>query len=869
MVRINANAFAFLLRQHRLRRRLTQEALAERAGISARSVGEMERGGGRGPRPGTVDQLAAALELTVTDHDAFVAAGQALFWESRAGRRERAAPADEVEGAGATDPNVRPGATAPGVPRQLPIDLPDFVGRDAELARLCAAVTSGVPVVAISGPPGVGKTALAVHAAHRHAPAFPDGQLYAGLRGAGGEPADPADVLANLLRVLGVEGSTVPAGVDARAALLRARLAGRRVLLVLDDAGGHHQIEPLLAGGSTSMLVTSRLPLTGLPGVAAVDLRPLPGSAAVELLGRVIGAERVRSEPSAATEVVAACGGLPLAVRIAAARLAARPGLTVGALAQRLADERHRLDELRHGDLAIRPGLHLSYQGLSSAAGRAFALLGGLGFATFPEWPVAALLGVDPAAGATVLDELLNARLLDELGADQAGQPRYRFHEITALYARERRDAEVSRPEWTAALARLAGAWLGLAREARDRLCCRRLHLDDPSIGARTVCTEATRVTVEHPIHWFEAERETLAVLVLACAESGLSAAARELAACGADFYQLRGYYEDWRTVTQSALEVCRRVGDRRGEAAMLRGLGSCLVDLDDAAAALVTLRAARELADEVGDRAGAAMARRDIGFVLGLTGRLDQAERELRAATDELARVRRPATRALALTNLGFVLRQLGRTAEAVRTIQLAQAIAHSCGDPFVQAYASRGLAGALLAAGRAVPAEQQARRAAALFQQLGDPIGTAQSLRALGEALAQSPVRQAEAERVLGTAAALFRDRGHEWGVALTELSLGEVELRRGAESAVDRLHRTLRYWTAEQIPALRARTLAALARAAEQDRRLATAAGGGPGGADGPASSTVCGSRPRGSGRSGGTGEPPAFPTNFPER
>ncbi|MFC7640454.1 NB-ARC domain-containing protein [Streptosporangium lutulentum] len=473
----------------------------------------------------------------------------------------------------------------------------------------------------ISGPPGVGKTALAVHVGHRLASWFPDGQLYAALRGATGDPAAPAEVLAQLLRVLGVDGPTLPAGVDARAGLFRARLAGRRMLLVLDDAGGYRHVEPLLPAEGIAVMVTSRLPLTGLPGVTAIDLRPLSGPTAVELLCRVAGAERVRAESAAAAELVTACGGLPLAVRIVAARLAARPHWTVGTLTERLADERRRLDELRHGDLAVRPGLQLTYQGLTPAAARAFALLGELDVPSFPEWPVAALLNVEPVAGAAALEELLDARLLDDLGPDRASQPRYRFHEVTKLYARECREAEIGRAEWAAALARAAGGWLALARQAQDRLHCDRLYLDDRSGAASVADPRAAAVAADRPVEWFEAERETLAVLVQACAGEGLAVTARGLAGCSADFYDLRGYYADWLRSMRVALEACRQAGDRPGEAAMLRGLGGCLVELDDPDEAVSTLRSARALAQEVGDRAGAAMARKHIGFVLSLTG--------------------------------------------------------------------------------------------------------------------------------------------------------------------------------------------------------------------------------------------------------
>ncbi|WP_169576994.1 ATP-binding protein [Nonomuraea coxensis] len=804
-----------LLRSHRLRNHLTQEALAERAGISSRSVAELERGRGRSPRPRSLEQLATALDLDGEEREEFIAAGHTLFWASRTGRADREAGGPRVPDVSLTC-------------RQLPSDAPDFVGRDDELALLAAVLDPGndnARLAVLSGPPGVGKTALAVHAGHRFASWFPDGQLYAALRGATADPVDPADVLAQWLRALGVDGSALPAGVDARAALFRDRLAVQRVLLVIDDAGGYRQVEQLLPAKGVATVITSRLPLTGLPGVTSIDLRPLSGPTAVQLLCQVAGEDRVRAEPTAAVELVSACGGLPLAVRIAGARLAARPHWSVEALNELLADERRRLNELRHGDLAVRPGLHLAHEGLTPTAARAFALLGELGVPSFPEWAVAALLGVDPAAGTAVLEELLDARLLEALGPDRAGQPRYRFHDITRLYARERREATISQAEWTAALARAAAGWLALARHAQDHLDCLRFYLDDRDHPAAVTDQRAAAALADQPVEWFEAEREALAVLVSACAEAGLAATARCLAGCGSDFYELRGYYDDWRRAMTVARTACRSAGDRAGEAAMLRGLGSSLIELDDPKAATSALTSGRALAEEIGDLAGAALAGKELGFMLNLIGRVQEAEAELRTAVERLEEANLPLARALALTSLGFMLRERGDTAEAVDVITSALSIARSCGARFTEAYALRGLAGALRACDRPRQAQEAAREAAAIFEQVGDLIGTAQSLRVLGEALAHEPHRLEEVKQALTAAAALFRDQGHRWGLALTELSLGEIEARQGNPHASARLRRSLRYWVDEQVPALQARTLVALADAGERQGDPAT--------------------------------------------
>ena len=436
------------LRRHRLDRRMTQEALAELAGISVRTVAAIERGRGRSPRPYTVDRLATALRLTGVERDDFVRTGRESFWASRQGRRA-------------------PDAWAP---YQLPPDHPDFVGRSDALhwlrRRLVPRTGPARPVV-VSGPAGMGKSALAVHAATLLAEGFPDGQLFVALRGTADRPTDPAEALGSVLRALGVDGSAVPAGMEERAALFRARLSGRRVLILLDDADNHGQVEPLLGPGAAAVLVTSRLPLTGLAGAVSLDLGPMSHPEAIELLCRVAGADRVRAQPEAASALVTACGGLPLAVRIAGARLAARPQWTVETMTGRLADERRRLDELRHGDLAVRTTLESTHRRLGPDAARAFALLGGLRVSSFPEWTVVALLDSSARVAEAALDELLDARLVEGWGTDEVGQRQYRFHEVARLYAQERRETDLGESEWLAALGRVASGWPALAR--RDR----------------------------------------------------------------------------------------------------------------------------------------------------------------------------------------------------------------------------------------------------------------------------------------------------------------------------------------------------------------------------------------------------------------
>ena len=313
------------------------------------------------------------------------------------------------------------------VPAQLPADIPDFTGRSEQVGQLRELLTrageedspGAVRVVLVVGSGGLGKSALAVHAAHLLASQFPDGQLYANLLGAT-QPADPAEVLGRFLRDLGVDGHRIPLGEEERAAHFRTRLAGKQVLIVLDDARDAAQVMPLLPGSaSCAVLVTARNWLPELVGSAALDLDVLSPDEGRELFTRVVGAKRVAAEPAAADEVLAACVGLPLAIRIAGARLATRSAWSVRTLADRLADERRRLDELRVGNLAVRASFEVSFASLRREAANgagpagAFRLLG-LWTGPWIQLPAAsALLGKPEVATSDVLDRLVDAHLLE------------------------------------------------------------------------------------------------------------------------------------------------------------------------------------------------------------------------------------------------------------------------------------------------------------------------------------------------------------------------------------------------------------------------------------------------------------------------
>ncbi|GAB2859855.1 hypothetical protein GCM10027176_72580 [Actinoallomurus bryophytorum] len=439
------------------------------------------------------------------------------------------------------------------VPRQLPSDIPDFTGRREEFAAIGGPLLSGGNpygpcVFVINGPAGIGKSAFAVHTAHRVAPLFDDGQLHANLRGPGCRPADPADVLGRFLRALGVHDQAIPASFEDRAALYRSRTAGRRILVVLDDARDESQVRPLVPGTTgCAVLVTTRRDLPGLAGARVLALGALAQDDAVRLLGAVSGREDMAVDPEA-PEITRLCGGLPLAVRVAGVCLATRPRLTAGRLATRLRDEDRRLDVLGLHGLAVRPSLDSGYRDLAPGERRTVRLLGLLAVPDLAAWAAGSLLGVSPDAATTLLEALVDAKVANLLGEDVAGQPRYGLPVLTRLHARERAYAEDASPAREAALRRAFGAWLcGVRRSA------------DPEDVAPPVRDGAGHATLRPA--WFEAEADAVRAVVdqawaLGAAFDDLTVAlARSAAGC----YARLGREDDVRHLRRVGRAAARR----------------------------------------------------------------------------------------------------------------------------------------------------------------------------------------------------------------------------------------------------------------------------------------------------------------------
>jgi tetratricopeptide (TPR) repeat protein len=610
-----------------------------------------------------------------------------------------------------------------------------------------------------------------------------------------------------------MEGSSVPDSLEERAEHYLTLLADRRVLVVLDNAAGEAQVRPLLPGNpSCGVLITSRARLVGLEGARLVDLHVLPDETAVELLGRVAGPDRVAAERQAALAIVGYCGQLPLALRIAGARLAARPSWSLGRLAERLADERRRLDELAAGDLEVRASIALSYRALSDEQQRAFRRLGLLEVPDFAAWVAAALLDLPPSRAEGLVDQLVDAQLLESGGEDAAGQLRYRFHDLLRVYARERAAYEGPEHEQDAALARAFGGWLALA-EAADR------RLPSPSFGVahgtasrcpRTVTNLGGRAGdsgTADPLAWFEAERVALVTVVAQASRQGMAELAWDLAGVLRGFLSTRGHLDDWHHTHELALTATERASNRRGQAYMLRGLGQVHIERDDLQAATAQLEQALVLFDDLDDRAGWAYTLTALGYIARLRGHPEQALACFGRAQAAMAVAGDRTGQAYLMWNLGLTHREQGRFADARVCLEQALDGFQATGDHHYAAWALRSLGMLHQDLGEAEPAVACFQAALQVLTDLGDRFGQSLLLQGLGEL---EPDR-AKGKVLVEEALRLARELRNQFAEARALWSLGGLHHIDGRlPQAKECLDGSLRLWQKLRMPLYEARTL-----------------------------------------------------------
>ncbi len=672
--------------------------------------------------------------------------------------------------------------TPPPVPAQLPADVADFTGRAGQVERLKGLLSGArlpdnpaVPVAVVAGTPGLGKTTLAVHAAHALRPEFPDGQLYARLLGGSEEPAAPDEVVARFLRDLGVDGARVPVDGEERAAMFRTRLAGRRMLVVLDDARDAAQVRPLLPGsGSCAVIVTSRHRLSDLAGSRLIDLDILDDREAAELFARIIGTERAEAEPEAVRDVLAICAGLPLAIRIAGARLTARRGWSVRTLADRLADQRRRMDELTAGDLAVRACFQVSFdtmprpvsEGVDPA--HVFRMLGVWQGPSISLPAAAALIGKPEDAVAEALEVLVDAHLLESPGPDW-----YRLHDLLRAYAAERAQADEPPQAVEDAVRRVLDWYMHTSDAAASVVAPyrERVRLDPP----RPDCKPLAFADAAQALAWCQQERANLVAATRQAASHGLHDVAWKLPVAIMVCFDRHGYRAEWMTTHQIALASARQSGDLPGEAWVLNNLGMVLGE-ERADDAVGYFEQALAVHGKTGDRRGQAQVANNLAFSYQLLGRHEEAIGALKNALDLQRQVGRRHGEAVALCNLGEAYREFGRLDDAIATSRQALSIVREIGAVRDEGYALYSLGRAHLDLGRAAEAVGFLEQAAAIHQAAGDRAAEAQDLRYLGTAYAREG-RTSQAREQWERASSLLRDLGDEQQAAQVRSDLSAL--------------------------------------------------------------------------------------------
>ncbi|MGW1506801.1 AfsR/SARP family transcriptional regulator [Streptomyces mirabilis] len=639
---------------------------------------------------------------------------------------------------------------APVRPAQLPATVTDFTGRASfvqELGDVLASASSAegegqvMAVSALAGIGGVGKTTLAVHVAHQARAAFPDGQLYVDLQGAGQRAAEPETVLGAFLRALGTADSSIPDSLEERSALYRSVLDGRRVLVLLDNARDAAQVRPLLPGTEgCAALVTSRVRMVDLAGAHLVDLDVMSPEEALQLFTKIVGEERVASEREAALDVVAACGFLPLAIRIAASRLAARRTWTVSVLAAKLGDERRRLDELQAGDLAVKATFELGYGQLEPAQARAFRLLG---LADGPD--------ISLAAAAAVLDlpiddtEDLLESLVDTSLLESAAPGRYRYHDLVRLYARACAERDEQPPsERDAAMSRLLDFYLATAagvyaiERPGDRLVD---HLEPTSTTGLTFSNR------QASWDWLYSEAVPLLACVRQSAHGGTLRRAIDLLWAAVDLAESGANSKEYEATATVLRDAARAASDVHAE-------GRACVVLSNARL---------------------------------FSGVFDQAYREAQQALQLAEASEDPLPCCWAANILGSIAFYQKRYEDAEGYFSRAIEEFRRCGDLAGSASPLCNLSRLHLATGRADSAVVLAGQGTEIYETLGHSLRVANGRYALGMALGKSG-QFAEATEQLEEALRVFRDsRQRLWeGMALCRLAEVDLDARNPARAA-----------------------------------------------------------------------------------
>ncbi|WP_250008215.1 BTAD domain-containing putative transcriptional regulator [Actinoplanes sp. M2I2] len=674
------------------------------------------------------------------------------------------------------------GSRAVPLPRQLPPAAAHFVGREGPLGEIRQLLSGRrTTVVVIPGPGGMGKTALALRAAHEAAGAFPGGQLWADLRGTSDQPVDPGEVLAEFLRALGE--TAVPERRRERIALFRSLTAERRMLILLDDAADVAQIRDLVPGGGDCVvLVTARRRLPGIDApvhhiapLAALD----PGTAATLFRNVVASAQvDVSAESEAVEAVVRLCGGLPLALRIAAQMRVEDFHRPTSALLGRLTEQGP--DGFRHGDESLARTVGAGLAPLDDRARRLFYSLGLLTQPTFGEWTAAALLDEPGPVAATALTHLALVGMID---AVRPGV-RYGFHDLTRAYARDRAAVELTpASERTAAPARVCRALLTLTRRAHGALYGGQFDVVHSGLPDVPVPAAEWTAAAAAPREWFEAERLNVRAAVGQAAALRLTELCWDLAVSAHEFYALGAHFDDWRATHEIALAACRRAGDRRGEGMVLVALGQppLVASGSPGVSGAAELERAVALLAAVGERHGRAVALRTLANALRRRGEL---ARPLRLFTEALVHYRESGDMVGVQQTLRFIGQthlDLGDHESALAMLREAERLARETGKPQVLAPTLYWKAQAHLAQGDPAGAADALGEVLAAFP---GGVGHAYALHGLGDLALLAGELEVAAARLAG-AQEHARDGADVPLEGRVQLSIARLAGRRGARA------------------------------------------------------------------------------------
>jgi tetratricopeptide (TPR) repeat protein/transcriptional regulator with XRE-family HTH domain len=733
---------------------LTQEKLAEAAGLSPRTVSDLERGLATTPHKDTVRLLADALQLGGSARVEFEAAARGHTVAGRARGRGVAA------------------AT-----RTLPRDIASFTGRRNELAELAEAAAGAAGVVsihAIGGMAGIGKTAFAVHAAHQLASRFPAGQIFLPLHAhtPGRQPVDPADALASLLLTIGIPAGQIPADLQARTGLWRDRLAGGQLLLVLDDAADSEQIRPLLPGvGGSLVLVTSRRRLTALEDAQTISLDALPPSEAAGLLVRLAVRPGLSSADPGVGEIIRLCGCLPLAIGMAARQLYHHPAWTLAGLAAELAAATGRLELLATENLSVAAAFDLSYADLTENQQRLFRRLGLHPGADIDRYAAAALDGTGLPAARRGLEALYEQYLLTE-----PAPGRYRMHDLIREHARTLASRLDSLDDRQQATGRLLDYYQHAAARA-DALLTRHARSAAASPAGTAPAAVPVLASREQALAWARAERTSL----LACVDQATAAGQHEqviaLTAGLAGLLRSDGPWDEAITRHATAVQAARQIGDRPGQALALTNLGDVRQLTGDCPAAIQDLTEALGICRDLGDRPGQALALTSLGNTRRPTGDFPGAVRDLTEALGICQDLGHRPGQAVALALRGHVLLVTGDYPRAARDLQEALGTFRDIGDRRGQAEALYLLGVDEWLTGNYPGAARDLQEALDIARDLGDRLIQVNALTWLGAVRALTGDYRGAA-RDLQEALDIARDLGNRLGLsALVLIHLGEV--------------------------------------------------------------------------------------------